>query len=447
MTTRTSENPAVRGTACASDPTPGTSTWPDVLYASVWLVFLFFPASGVLSAPVSSGTKALGLTGLGLFAALYVVSWLLEYPFPRRSERANALFWCLVLLLPLALVVPAAGLAVTYVAPFFVAVCIFRFSMRASLISAAVVVLAASVPWLLARPPHEWGWPLIGTLPAVFLLLISRWMMERSGVQEELKRELELARQREAVGRDVHDILGHSLTVVSMKVQLAQRLLTTDPQRAAQELDDVLVLTRDSLTDVRSTVGKLREPELSVQLVQARAALRSAGITPHLPNTVPSIDAARRSAFAWILREAVTNTVRHSAASSCRVTLTPTTLTITDDGVGLARTDDDAVPAPPALAASRALVDDVVLSPARAGTGSGGAADDAGSGRTGDSTGPGRVRNGAAAASSSVLRGNGLPGNGLRGMRERAEAAGLRLAVISPVAGADGGLRIVVEPA
>ena len=237
-----------------------------------------------------------------------------------------------------------------------------------------------------------------------------------------------------------------SLTVVSMKVQLAQRLLTTDPQRAAQELDDVLVLTRDSLTDVRSTVGKLREPELSVQLVQARAALRSAGITPHLPDTVPSIDAARRSAFAWILREAVTNTVRHSAASSCRVALTPTTLTITDDGVGLARTDDDAVPAPPSDAATRALVDDVVMSPVRAGTGSGGAADDAGSVRIGDSTGPGHVRNGAAAASSSVLRGDGLPGNGLRGMRERAEAAGLRLTLTSPVVDTDGGLRIVVEP-
>ncbi|WP_270450234.1 sensor histidine kinase [Kocuria marina] len=447
MTTKTSENPAVRGTARASDPGPDKSTWPDVLYASVWLVFLFFPASGVLSAPVSSGTKALGLTGLGLFAALYVISWLLEYPFPRRSERTNALFWCLVLLLPLALVVPAAGLAVTYVAPFFVAVCIFRLSMRGSLVSAAVVLLVASAPWLLTRPPHEWGWPLIGTLPAVFLLLISRWMMERSEVQEELKRELELARQREAVGRDVHDILGHSLTVVSMKVQLAQRLLPTDPQRAAQELDDVLVLTRDSLTDVRSTVGKLREPELSVQLVQARAALRSAGITPHLPDTVPSIDPARRSAFAWILREAVTNTVRHSAASSCRVTLTPTTLTVTDDGMGLARADDDAVPAPRTDPASRTATDGAIMSSSRACAASDGAADVAGSGRSGDDTGPGRVRNGAAAASSSVLRGNGLPGNGLRGMRERAEAAGLRLTVTSPVAGTDGGMRIVVEPA
>ena len=249
------------------------------------------------------------------------------------------------------------------------------------------------------------------------------------------------------MGRDVHDILGHSLTVVSMKVQLAQRLLTTDPQRAAQELDDVLVLTRDSLTDVRSTVGKLREPELSVQLVQARAALRSAGITPHLPDTVPSIDPARRSAFAWILREAVTNTVRHSAASSCRVTLTPTTLTVTDDGMGLARADDDAAPAPRTDPASRTAADGAIMSSSRAGAASDGAADVAGSGRSGDDTGLGRVRNGAAATSSSVLRGNGLPGNGLRGMRERAEAAGLRLAVISPVAGADGGLRIVVEPA
>ena len=64
-----------------------------------------------------------------------------------------------------------------------------------------------------------------------------------------------------------------------------------------------------------------------------------------------------------------------------------------------------------------------------------------------DSTGPGHVRNGAAAASSSVLHGNGLPGNGLRGMRERTEAAGLRLTLTSPVVGTDGGLRIVVEPA
>ena len=372
----------------ARNPAEWSSGWSDVLYASVWLVFLIFPISNVFSAPVSDGLKVLGLAGIALFAVLYVVSWIYEFPFPRRHELFNAVFWCVVLVLPLALVVPSAGLTVTYVAPFFVAVCAFRLSMKSALVAAAVIAVLAIIPWLTFYTPAEWFWPLVGISPAFMLLLVSRWVMERSEVREELIQELKLAQQRESVGRDVHDILGHSLTVVSMKVQLAKRLMATDPERAAQELDDVLVLTRDSLTDVRSTVGKLREPELSVQLVQTRAALRSAGITPHLPSTVPTIEAPWRAAFAWILREAVTNAVRHSSASSCWVTLTSTTLTITDDGAGL-----------------------------------------------------GCERGGTNAASSS------MSGNGLRGMRERAEKAGLKLTVTSPVEGKDQGTRIVVEPA
>ncbi|GAA4701161.1 sensor histidine kinase [Kocuria gwangalliensis] len=387
MSTVTSNTQTVMETT-AENPADWSTGWSDVLYASVWLVFLLFPVSNVLSAPVSDGLKALGLTGLGVFAVLYVISWIYEVPFPRRSELVNALFWCLILLLPLALVVPAAGLTGTYVAPFFVAVCAFRLSMKGAIIAAAVIAVIAITPWLIMYPPQQWFWPLVGISPAFMLLLVSRWVMERSMVREELQRELKLAQQRESVGRDVHDILGHSLTVVSMKVQLAKRLMATDPERAAQELDDVLVLTRDSLTDVRSTVGKLREPELSVQLVQARAALRSAGITPHLPSTVPTIAPPRRATFAWILREAVTNAVRHSSASACWVTLISTTLTITDDGAGL-----------------------------------------------------GGERRGADAAAASVS------GNGLRGMRERAERAGLRLTVTSPVDGKDRGTRIVVEPA
>ena len=387
MSTATSDAETVKETT-AENPADRTIGWSDVLYASVWLVFLFFPVSNVLSAPVSDGFKALGLTGIGLFAVLYVISWIYELPFPRRSDLVNALFWCLVLLLPVALVIPATGPNGTSVAPFFLAVCAFRLSMKGAIIAAAVITLITTTPWLILYPPQEWFWPLVGILPAFMLLLVSRWVMERSTIREELQRELKLAQQRESVGRDVHDILGHSLTVVSMKVQLAKRLMATDPQRAAQELDDVLVLTRDSLTDVRSTVGKLREPELSVQLVQARAALRSAGITPHLPSTVPTIAPPWRATFAWILREAVTNAVRHSSASACWVTLTSTTLTITDDGAGL-----------------------------------------------------GCERRSADAAASSV------PGNGLRGMRERAERAGLKLTVTSPVEGKDRGTRIVVEPA
>lgn len=375
--------PEARETVAMTSPAEPGGGWAEVLYASVWLVFLVFPLAAVLSSPASAAVKLMGVGGLALFAALYVISWIREIVFPRHGALVNALTWCGILLLPLALVAPSAGLGTLYAAPFFVAVCVFRLSLRAGFVTAAVIAALALGPWLVALDSAEWGWFLLGMTPAWLLLLVSRVVMDRSKAQEALQRELSLARQREAVGRDVHDILGHSLTVISVKVQLAKRLMDADPERASHELDDVLALTRDCLTDVRATVGKLREPELSAQLIQARAALRSAGITPHLPGTVPAIPDDRRATFAWILREATTNAVRHSRASTCTVTLTPSSLTITDDGVGL-----------------------------------GGEAD--------------------GAASSN--------GNGLHGMRERAGAAGLRLTVTSPVQDIGRGTRIVVEP-
>lgn len=369
----------------SSPPEPAAADWSEVLFSAVWLVFLVFPAVSVINAPGSPGARALGLTGLGLFAVLYVLSWIREILLPGRGKLANCLLWCLVLLLPLTLLLPLVAPAITFTTPFFLAVCIFRLPLRESLIAAAVIGVLAFGSWLLLVGPQGWMVPLLSLGPAWLILLASRVVMERSMVNEDLKRELELARQRETVGRDVHDILGHSLTVISVKVQLAQRLLETDPQRARQELDDVLALSRESLTDVRATVGELRQPELSVQVVQARTALRSAGITAHVPATVAPVPEQWRAAFAWILREAVTNVVRHSRAGTCWIALTSRSLSVTDDGVGLAR-----------------------------------------------------AREGAAAASSD--------GTGLDGMCERAEKAGLRLSVFSPVEGRTHGTRIVVEP-
>lgn len=367
-------------------PEPAAADWSEVLFSAVWLVFLAFPVVSVINAPGSPAARALGLTGLGLFAVCYVLSWIREILLPGCGKLANCLLWCLILLLPLTLLLPLMTPGITFTAPFFLALCIFRLPLRESLVAAAVIGVLAYVSWLLLTGVAGWIVPVLSLGPAWLILLASRLAMERSMVNGDLKRELELARQRETVGRDVHDILGHSLTVISVKVQLAQRLLETDPGRARQELDDVLALSRESLADVRATVGKLRQPELSVQVVQARTALRSAGITPHVPSAVPPVFEQWRAAFAWILREAVTNVVRHSRAETCWITLTSRSLSITDDGVGLAR-----------------------------------------------------ARDGAAAASSSG-------GTGLDGMRERAEKAGLRLSVFSPVEGRTHGTRIVVGP-
>ncbi|WP_423446213.1 histidine kinase [Kocuria sp. KSNUG] len=412
--------------------------WSDLLFATVWLVFLVFPAAALLQSDESVWATALGLLGLVLFAGLYTFSWIRQILVPRLSVPGNAALWCLILLVPLTLLLPASPWGITYMAPFFVAVCAFRLSLRQGILAALLIEAAALVPLLTLLLREQWFWPLFGLVPSALIILISRFAVERSETHERLARELEVSRQREAVGRDVHDILGHSLTVITVKAQLAQRLVETDPQRAVAELDDVLALSREALTDVRATVGKLRDLDLGVELVQARAALRAAGITPHLPSSVPPLDAATRSAFAWILREAVTNVVRHSGAAHCRVTLTGSSLRIADDGARAggassrhsARTDTVARPADAAPSTSPPRTDDAAAdAPPRNGVGHAGldrqrpvrAGDrgDAAASFSGDEVST------AAGAAEPALR----EGNGIRGMKERARAAGCEVTV------------------
>ena len=412
--------------------------WSDLLFATVWLVFLVIPAAALLQSDEPVWATALGLLGLVLFAGLYTLSWIRHILVPRLSVLGNAVLWCVVLLVPLAFLLPASPWGMTYMAPFFVAVCAFRLPLRQGILAMLLIEVAALVPLLMLLPREQWFWPLFGLVPSGLIILLSRFAVERSETHERLARELEVSRQREAVGRDVHDILGHSLTVITVKTQLAQRLVETDPQRAVAELDDVLALSREALTDVRSTVGKLRDLDLGVELVQARAALRAAGITPHLPSSVPPLDAATRSAFAWILREAVTNVVRHSGAAHCRVTVTSSSLRIADDGARAAgasthhsartgtgarpddaapstscpRTDDAAADAPTQDKVAHVGLD--TERPVRAGDR--GEAPSSCSG-TEESTGAG--------AAESALR----EGNGIRGMKERARAAGCDVTV------------------
>ncbi|MEZ5097506.1 MAG: histidine kinase [Nocardioides sp.] len=109
--------------------------------------------------------------------------------------------------------------------------------------------------------------------------------------------------ERSRFSRDLHDILGHTLTVVTVKAELAGRLLELDPERARAELADVERLSRDALADVRRAVGGYREPSLAAELVRAREALGSAGIADDLPTSVDDVPAELRELFAWTIRE------------------------------------------------------------------------------------------------------------------------------------------------
>ncbi|MEV6912111.1 sensor histidine kinase [Amycolatopsis sp. NPDC051071] len=147
---------------------------------------------------------------------------------------------------------------------------------------------------------------------------------------------LAVAGERERLARDLHDILGHSLTTITVKAGLARRMLESgkDDGRALQEIREVEGLTRSALSDIRATVSEYREVSLSAELVGARAALRAAEIDADLPHAVDNVAPALQRIFGYVLREAVTNVLRHSEAKRVKVRFGKTWLEIEDDGQG-----------------------------------------------------------------------------------------------------------------
>ncbi|MCZ4500486.1 MAG: histidine kinase [Marmoricola sp.] len=157
--------------------------------------------------------------------------------------------------------------------------------------------------------------------------------IEVLAVREENAR-LALDDERNRFARDLHDILGHSLTVITVKAELAQKLIGVDAERARAEVADLERLSRDALADVRRAVEGYRELTLPGELSRARMALQAAEIEADLPNATDEIPSDLRDLFAWTIREGVTNVIRHSQAQRCVVRLTPTTVEVADDGRG-----------------------------------------------------------------------------------------------------------------
>ncbi|MFD8496254.1 sensor histidine kinase [Amycolatopsis sp. NPDC059657] len=146
--------------------------------------------------------------------------------------------------------------------------------------------------------------------------------------------DLAVANERERVARDLHDILGHSLTTITVKAGLARRILesSAEPAKAITEIREVEGLARSALSDVRLTVSDYREVSLSAELAGARVALRAAEIDADLPHAVDDVLPDLQRTFGYVLREAVTNVVRHSGARHVTVRLGRTWLEIADDG-------------------------------------------------------------------------------------------------------------------
>jgi two-component system, NarL family, sensor histidine kinase DesK len=326
----------------------GPGEWPEVplkrserfsvlTTACVWLVFLVWPLVAMVTGDAPWGQKILGYTGLAAFVAVYVGHFIWPWPFRQLPHWANTAAATLVLGLCILAVVPAAGLNAFNFLAFTLAIWIFPHRVRVGIPVAFGLALVWVGAALVAGAGSGQWWLVIPTTLALVIMISLRLAMDREENARVLGEELALSRQREQFGRDVHDVLGHSLTVITLKTELARRLVDADPQRARAELDEILVLSRESLTEVRNTVGGLHAPDLGAQIAAARTALDAAGMAARLPpwSAVSGLPAERRDLFAWCLREAVTNVVRHSGASTCTVALAADRLTVSDDGVGL----------------------------------------------------------------------------------------------------------------
>ena len=303
------------------------------------LLFLAGPLSDL--GEVEGATRLVSVLGLVLFVAIYVTvlppaSWL-----SRRG--AAAVVGALALLPVLAGALLAAGAPESFSAlfvyvaaatgmllpPRWAALAIAAGAVCVGIIGAergdSDSAIAATVLTVVS----------IGTVMAAFGRIV-RINRELRQTREELA-TLAVAEERLRIARDLHDLLGHSLSVVALKAELAARLLERDPARATAELEEIQAVSRQALAEVRGAVQGYRELALADSLARARSALGAAGIELRELSPPPApLPAEVDAVLAWAVREGTTNVIRHSRARHCEISISAdrasAALQIDDDG-------------------------------------------------------------------------------------------------------------------
>jgi two-component system, NarL family, sensor histidine kinase DesK len=152
--------------------------------------------------------------------------------------------------------------------------------------------------------------------------------------QEEVERLAKLA-ERERIARDMHDLLGHTLSVVVLKSELAQKLMSRDPAKAMQEMAEVERISRQGLSEVREAITGYRSTGLAAEIEHVRETLTAAGIDTTIEARPIALAPAQESALTLALREAATNVIRHAAATKCHIKF------YAQDGSALMEVQDD----------------------------------------------------------------------------------------------------------
>jgi two-component system, NarL family, sensor histidine kinase DesK len=214
----------------------------------------------------------------------------------------------------------------------------------ATVIAAALVSAAEGI----LLHVDAWAW---GTLSFLALTIgmanlvaaLRRAANQRLSLAQEQIEHLAKVAERERIARDLHDVLGHTLSVVVLKSELAGKLIGSDVERARQEIGEVELIARHALGEVREAVRGYRAEGIGAEIARARRVLEAAGVRLDWEEGTVSLAPAHESVLSLVLREAVTNILRHAGATSCRLELAAdgggTHLSVHDNGHGVIRSE------------------------------------------------------------------------------------------------------------
>ena len=329
---------------------PGTGSPMRWVFSAIWLVYLIQPVSGLFGHKYGALWIAGGIAITVAFCILYVPVVGNGINDPRLARGG------------LVAIIVLAGLACAVYGkswtPLWIYVSAATGMVMAGLATKRVTLLAilgvSALYAVFCLLSHQHMADFVGVLLPVVLI---GFAMVGFRIQVDLMRELTQAREtvvklaaseeRLRLARDMHDLTGQSLSMITLKAELAGKHLTRLPaspesDAIATELSDIAAVSRQTLQDIREAVSGYRRPTLAIELITARTALEAARIRvdddPELITRSGTFDPDAEAALAWCLREAVTNVLRHSGARGCAIRLAgrpgELTLEITDDGHG-----------------------------------------------------------------------------------------------------------------
>jgi two-component system sensor histidine kinase DesK len=331
-----------RDESCASGSRWKLKPWSVIIHDKdhgwtpmIWLVYLgFFFVDPVLN-HASAKIWTLDLIGAGVFLVLYLGLFFLENPYALGHIGGMVVLGLLYQ--------PINDGGCTF---FIYAASMLPFCVETQTAAFVGVATVGGIGAIQCLVLHIYGWRMFySTFFPVIIGAGNSFFAERNRMNHKLRKANEevehLAKvaERERIARDLHDVLGHTLSVITLKSELAGKLIDRDPQRAGKEIREVEEISRQALSEVRDAIRGYRSKGLAAELAQAKSTLETAGLAVQCDAaTTMKLPALQESVLSLAVREGVTNVVRHAQARSCRLRLEQRNgscrLEIYDDGHG-----------------------------------------------------------------------------------------------------------------